>query len=49
MDAKSLLFVGLGIVLLLYIITVVRGGLAVPTPLQTALGFVTATRRSTCC
>src|SRR5262245_24310646 len=42
MDAKSLLFVGLGAVALLYVVTVVRGGLAVPTLAQSALGFVTA-------
>src|SRR6476620_5041906 len=42
MDAKGLLFVGLGGALLLYGVTVVRGGILVPTPLQTAIGFVTA-------
>jgi uncharacterized membrane protein YfcA len=42
MDAKGLLFVGLGGALLLYGVTVVRGGILVPSPLQTAIGFVTA-------
>ena len=42
MDAKTLLFVGLGLVFVLYAATVFRGGLALPTPLQTAIGFVTA-------
>ncbi len=42
MDARTLLFVGLGIAFLVYAATVVRGGLAMPTPLQTAIGFVTA-------
>ena len=40
MDAKTLLLVGLGGVLVLYLITIVRGGLVTPTPLQTAIGFV---------
>ena len=42
MDAKTLLFAGLGIVLVVYAAAIVRGGLAVPTVLQTAIGFVTA-------
>jgi uncharacterized membrane protein YfcA len=42
MDAKTLLLGGLGAVLVLYIVTIVRGGLVAPTPLQTAIGFVTA-------
>jgi uncharacterized membrane protein YfcA len=42
MDAKTLLFVGLGIVLTVYAAAIFRGGLAVPTVLQTAIGFVTA-------
>jgi uncharacterized membrane protein YfcA len=42
MDAKTLLFAGLGGVLILYAITLIRGGVVVPTPLQTAIGFVTA-------
>jgi len=42
MDAKTLLLAGLGAVLVLYIVTIVRGGLVAPTPLQTAIGFVTA-------
>ena len=42
MDAKTLLLGGLVAVLVLYIVTIVRGGLVAPTPLQTAIGFVTA-------
>jgi uncharacterized membrane protein YfcA len=42
MDAKSFLFVGLAILLLVYIVTVVRGGLAMPTFVQVAVGAVTA-------
>ena len=42
MDAKTLLLGGLVVVLVLYIVTIVRGGLVAPTPLQTAIGFVTA-------
>jgi uncharacterized membrane protein YfcA len=42
MDVKTLLFVGLAVMLVLYSVTVLRGGLAVPTPLQIAIGFVTA-------
>ena len=42
MDAKTLLFVGLGAMLVMYSITVFRGGLVMPTFLQTAIGFVTA-------
>ncbi len=42
MDAKTLLFVGLGVMLVIYCATVFRGGLAMPTPLQTAIGFVTS-------
>ena len=42
MDAKTLLLGGLVAVLVLYGVTIVRGGLVVPTPLQTAIGFVTA-------
>ena len=42
MDAKTLLLGGLGAVLVLYIVTIVRGGLVAPTPLQAAIGFVTA-------
>ena len=42
MDAKTLLFVGLGTMLVIYAATVFRGGLAMPTPLQSAIGFVTA-------
>ena len=41
-DAKTLLFVGLGIMLVIYSVTVFRGGLAMPTALQSAIGFVTA-------
>jgi len=42
MDAKSYLFIGLGVALAVYLIAVVRGGLAVPDPLRVALGAVTA-------
>jgi uncharacterized membrane protein YfcA len=42
MDVKTGLFIGLGVVLAVYAIAVIRGGLAVPTPLQIAIGFVTA-------
>src|SRR4029078_12643692 len=42
MDAKTLLLGGLGAVLVLYLVTIVRGGLQRPTPLQTLIGFVTA-------
>src|SRR5262245_8919897 len=42
MDAKSILFVGLAIMLVIYLVTVVRGGLAVPTLFQTGIGFVTS-------
>jgi len=42
MDAKDYLFIGLGLALALYVVTVVRGGLAVPDPLKVAIGSVTA-------
>ncbi|HMB80877.1 MAG TPA: hypothetical protein VKI43_12450, partial [Vicinamibacterales bacterium] len=42
MDAKTLLFVGLGVMLVMYSATVFRGGLQMPTFLQSAIGFVTA-------
>jgi len=42
MDAKTLLFVGLGIMLAVYAAAVFRGGLIMPTALQSAIGFVTA-------
>jgi uncharacterized membrane protein YfcA len=42
MDAKTLLFVGLGVVLVIFSVTVFRGGLTMPTALQTAIGFVTS-------
>src|SRR5690349_7558537 len=42
MDAKSLLFLGLAVALVINIVTVVSGGLVAPTALQTGLGFVTA-------
>jgi uncharacterized membrane protein YfcA len=41
-DAKQLLFVGLAIVLVIYGVAVARGGFAMPTAFQTAIGFVTA-------
>src|SRR5262245_24036373 len=42
MDAKFLLLVGLAAFLLFYVVVVIRGGLAIPTFVQTAIGFVTA-------
>jgi uncharacterized membrane protein YfcA len=42
MDAKDYLFVGLGIALALYGTVLIRGGFAVPTPIEAAVGFVTA-------
>src|SRR5476649_58980 len=42
MDAKTLLFVGLGVMLVIYSATVFRGGLVMPTALQSAIVFVTA-------
>src|SRR5262245_62187062 len=42
MDVKTLLFVGLAIGAVVWIVAVVRGGLVMPTALQTAIGFVTA-------
>jgi uncharacterized membrane protein YfcA len=42
MDAKTYLFVGLALMLAVWVVTVVRGGLVAPTPFQTGVGFVTA-------
>jgi len=42
MDAKQLLFVALGLFLIFYVVSVARGGFAMPTAFQTAIGFVTA-------
>jgi uncharacterized membrane protein YfcA len=42
MDAKTLLVGGLGGVLILYLVTIGRGGFETPTVFQTAIGFVTA-------
>jgi len=42
MDAKSYLFIGLGIALAVYLVAVIRGGLAVPDPLRVGIGAVTA-------
>ncbi|HEY2906914.1 MAG TPA: sulfite exporter TauE/SafE family protein [Vicinamibacterales bacterium] len=42
MDAKDLLFVGLAVALVFYGTTLLRGGFSMPTPLQSAVGFVTA-------
>jgi uncharacterized membrane protein YfcA len=42
MDVKTLLFVGLGAMLVLYVVTLFRGGFVMPTPVQVAIGFVTA-------
>ena len=41
MDAKTLLLGGLGAVLVLYLVTIVRGGLHQPTPRQKFIGLVT--------
>ena len=41
-SAKDLLFVGLGIVLVVYFVALGRGGFVRPTWLQAAVGFVTA-------
>src|SRR3954469_6958499 len=42
MDAKTFLVGGLAGMLAGYAIAIIRGGLVVPTVLQTAIGFVTA-------
>ena len=42
MAAKTLLFAGLGVMLVIYSVTVFRGDLVLPTALQSAIGFVTA-------
>jgi uncharacterized membrane protein YfcA len=42
MDVKSVLFVGLGLMLIVYGAAVARGGWVTPTPVQAAIGFVTA-------
>jgi uncharacterized membrane protein YfcA len=42
MDAKSYLFIGLGVMLVLYAVAILRGGFTMPTFLQSAIGFVTA-------
>jgi uncharacterized membrane protein YfcA len=42
MDVKTLLFAGLAAMLVLYLVTVLRGGWKTPTSLQIAIGFVTA-------
>src|SRR3954470_18098880 len=42
LDAKALLLGGLAAVLVLYLVTIVRGGLVRPTVLQSAIGFATA-------
>src|SRR6059036_1925655 len=41
-DAKTILFIGLGVVLVVYAATLIRGGFVMPTVLQAAIGFVTA-------
>ena len=41
-DARTLLFVGLGVVLAVYGAALIRGGFVRPTVLHTAIGFVTA-------
>jgi uncharacterized membrane protein YfcA len=42
MDAKDYLFIGLAVALAIYGTTLLRGGFAVPTPLEGLVGFVTA-------
>src|SRR4030095_14366190 len=42
MDAKGFLFVGLALMLVVYVVAVVRGGLVRPAPFSVGLGFVTA-------
>jgi uncharacterized membrane protein YfcA len=42
LDARTLLLLGLGVMLVIYSVTVFRGGPAAPTWLQSAIGFVTA-------
>jgi uncharacterized membrane protein YfcA len=42
MDAKTLLFAGLAVMLTIYAVTVLRGGFVLPTALESAIGFVTA-------
>jgi uncharacterized membrane protein YfcA len=42
LDAKTLLFVGLAVVLFIFGVTVVRGGFVAPTWFQASIGFVTA-------
>jgi uncharacterized membrane protein YfcA len=42
MDVKTLLFAGLAAMLVVYALALIRGGFVMPTPLQTAIGFVTA-------
>ena len=41
MDAKTILFVGLAGVVVLYAVTLLRGGFVMPTALQLVIGFVT--------
>jgi uncharacterized membrane protein YfcA len=41
MDAKTILLVGLAGVLVLYVVTLFRGGFVMPTALQLVIGFVT--------
>jgi uncharacterized membrane protein YfcA len=41
MDAKTILIVGLTGVLILYAVTLIRGGFIMPTPLQLVIGLVT--------
>ena len=42
MDARTLLFVGLALMLVIYSVTVWRGGLQRPTAVDSAIGLVTA-------
>ena len=42
MRSKDFLFIGLGLVLVVYVFAIARGGFEMPTALQSAVGFVTA-------
>ena len=42
LDAKTVLFAGLAVMLVIYAAALIRGGFVTPTPLQTAIGFATA-------
>ena len=48
MDAKTLLLGGLGVVLVLYLVTIVRGGLVTPTPASEPRTAATIISTSVC-